>query len=141
MLSRRLLVLGTALAATPVAAAPPQLRFADLYVRQGEFPQALQDLAGQTVSMQGFMAPPLKADARFFVLTKLPMATCPFCDSEMDWPDDIVVVKVRGEFVPIDFNLPIGVTGRLELGTEIDRETGFLSRIRIVSAEFARVRR
>ena len=42
--------------------------------------------------MRGFMAPPLKAEAKFFVLTEIPMSICPFCSSDADWPDNIVVV-------------------------------------------------
>jgi hypothetical protein len=38
------------------------------------------------------MAPPLKAEAAFFVLTEIPMSLCPFCSSDADWPDNIVVV-------------------------------------------------
>jgi len=82
------------------------------------------------------MAPPLKADAEFFVLTRLPMATCPFCSSEADWPSDIVLVKFGGRPIWVNFNVPIVVTGRLSLGTEIDEETGFVSRVRLLDAEF-----
>jgi hypothetical protein len=95
-----------------------------------------QALSGQEVVIQGFMAPPLKADAAFFVLTKLPMAVCPFCDSELNWPTDIVLVRLHSRQDWVDFNLPILVTGRLELGTEIDQETGFVSRVRLVEAEY-----
>jgi hypothetical protein len=122
-------------------ASPTVIRFDELYLRQGVFPPALEALANKQVTMNGFMAPPLKIDSDFFVLTKLPMASCPFCGSEEDWPDDIVVVKTAGRFTPIDFNLVIGVQGRLELGSQTDQATGFLSRIRIVDARFWRIRR
>lgn len=122
------------------AASPPALRFSDLYVRQGDFPQPLVNLVGQQVTMQGFMAPPLKAEASFFVLTKMPMATCPFCSAELEWPDDIVVVIVKGGFVPLDFNLVIDVKGQLQLGSQTDADTGFVSRVRIINASFRRIR-
>lgn len=56
--------------------APIKLR--ELYNKD----KSLSDLAlsreGARTTFEGFMAPPLKADAGFFVLTKQPMATCPF---------------------------------------------------------------
>ena len=93
-----------------------------LYARGAEFsPQALA-LAEQTVSIPGFMAPPLKPDAAFFVLTKLPMSVCPFCDSELTWPTDIVLVRLDAPQDWVDFNQRILVTGTLALGTEIDAD-------------------
>ena len=86
--------------------------------------------------IQGFMAPPLKAGRAFFVLTKLPMAVCPFCDSELDWPTDIVLVRLRRSQDWVDFNQPIMVPVRSALGTEIDQETGFVSRVRLVDAAY-----
>jgi hypothetical protein len=96
-------------------------------------------LADQAVEIQGFMAPPLKPDAPFFVLTRRPMAVCPFCDNELDWPQDIVLVRLSSPQDWVDFNLPILVTGTLSLGTEIDAETGFVSRVRLLDASYALV--
>ena len=36
------------------------------------------------------MAPPLKAEAAFLILTKEPVSLCPFCNSDQDWPDSII---------------------------------------------------
>jgi hypothetical protein len=131
-----LALLMAAPAARAAQAAVERLRIRDLYARGAEFSDKAQSLSGQEVVIQGFMAPPLKADAAFFVLTKLPMAVCPFCDSELNWPTDIVLVRLHSRQDWVDFNLPILVTGRLELGTEIDQETGFVSRVRLVEAEY-----
>jgi hypothetical protein len=79
------------------------------------------------------MAPPLKPDAKFFVLIKMPMAVCPFCETEADWPRDIVLVRLR-ERQDWSFNRPIVTEGVLELGTEVDEETGFVSRVRLTDA-------
>jgi hypothetical protein len=103
----------------PACAAAPLLRMRD-----------------REVVVQGFMAPPLRAEAAFFVLTKLPMAVCPFCDSELDWPTDIVLVRLRRQQDWVEFNQPIKVRGILELGTNIDRDTGFVSRVRLVGAVY-----
>ena len=81
--------------------------------------------------MTGFMAPPLKPTINFFVLTKEPMAMCPFCSSDADWPNDIVVVKLSEPVTSLPFDRPIQVTGQLELGTQGDGETGFVSLVRI----------
>ncbi len=135
---RSLLAALTAAAACTRAAraAAPRLRMRDLYASGGAFSADAQRLDGQDVAIQGFMAPPLKADAGFFVLTKLPLAVCPFCDSELDWPTDIVLVRLRRRQDWVDFNQPIVVTGTLKLGTEIDAETGFGSRVRLVEAAY-----
>lgn len=117
-------------------AAAERILIRDLYARGAEFsPQALA-LAEQTVSIPGFMAPPLKPDAAFFVLTKLPMSVCPFCDSELTWPTDIVLVRLDAPQDWVDFNQRILVTGTLALGTEIDQGTGFVSRVRLVGARY-----
>lgn len=110
----------------------------DLYAAGAEFSPRALELDGQKVAVQGYMAPPLKAEADFFVLTKLPMAVCPFCDSELDWPTDIVLVRLRRPQEWVDFNQPIRAVGTLRLGTEIDPDTGFVSRVRLVDAAYER---
>ena len=137
-LDRRCL-LGMILAVSAPArqsAAADRIRIRDLYGHGAAFSDQALALNEQRVQIQGFMAPPLKPDADFFVLTKLPMAVCPFCDSELDWPNDIVLVRLRGRQDWVDFNQPIVVTGTLALGTEIDAATGFVSRVRLVDANF-----
>ena len=129
------LLLTAAVFVRPGAAAE-RLRIRDLYGRGAEFSAQAQALAEQTVRIQGFMAPPLKPDVDFFVLTKLPMAVCPFCDSELNWPNDIVLVRLRRRQDWVDFNRSILVTGTLSLGTEVDAATGFVSRVRLVDATF-----
>ena len=91
----------------------------------------LRSCQGQSVSMVGFMAPPLTPTINFFVLTREPMSICPFCGSDADWPTDIVVVKLSEPVTALPFDSPIRVTGTLELGTEVDGETGFVSLVRI----------
>ena len=130
------LLTGTAATRAVVASATERLRIRDLYAERAEFSAKANGLNGQPVEIQGFMAPPLKAEADFFVLTKLPMAVCPFCDSELDWPNDIVLVRLARRQDWAEFNQPIVVRGRLELGTEIDEGTGFVSRVRLVDARY-----
>jgi len=144
MLSRRGILSGIAalplVSALPqLARATPSLKIRDLYVGGGEFSEAAQSLVGQEVAIPGFMAPPLKPDATFLVLTRRPMAVCPFCDNEADWPRDIVLVKLAGTIEWLPFNVAIEARGMLELGTEVDEETGFVSRVRLVQAEVGAV--
>lgn len=108
----------------------------DLYAAGAEFSTQARALQGKEAVVQGYMAPPLRADAAFFVLTKLPMAVCPFCDSELDWPTDIVLVRLRRQQDWVEFNRPIRVAGTLQLGTEVDDDTGFVSRVRLVDAAY-----
>lgn len=134
-----LLLAGAAGVTRPAAAQDEdrQILIRDLYAEQMEFSERALALAGGTVEVPGFMAPPLKPDIDFFVLTRLPLSVCPFCDAEADWPRDIVVVKlVRRWQAWVNFNVPIMVTGTLELGTEVDEATGFVSRVRITQAAY-----
>ncbi|MDR2100178.1 MAG: hypothetical protein LBP40_05045, partial [Campylobacteraceae bacterium] len=57
--------------------------------------QKVKSLSGKKVSIDGFMAPPLKAKSNFFVLTNMPMALCPFCSSDTDWSADIIVIYLK----------------------------------------------
>ena len=119
--------------------AADELKFTELYTTGVELTPKARSLAGKEVTMSGFMAPPLKAEADFFVLTRVPMAVCPFCDSQMDWPDDIVLVKLDDIVSFMPFNRRISVTGRLEVGFIKDSETGFVSFVRLVSASYGQV--
>lgn len=98
-----------------------------------EMSPKLKSLAGKKVRISGFMAPPLKPTLSFFVLTKVPMSICPFCSTDADWPDDIVLVKLVQPVTALPFDRPITVTGQLELGYQLDDETGFVSLVRIMA--------
>ena len=121
------------------ASAADELKFTELYTTGVELTPKAKSLAGKEVTMSGFMAPPLKAEADFFVLTRVPMAVCPFCDSQMDWPDDIVLVMLDDTVAFTPFNRRITVTGRLEVGFVKDSETGFVSFVRLISANYGQV--
>ena len=146
MITRRSFVQAAAVSAAAIAGLVPArasnvvpIDFDDLYERETVLTAKLQALDGQAIEMLGFMAPPLKAEAKFFVLTRSPMAVCPFCETEMQWPDDIVLVLTDEPISAAPYNVRIRVTGRLDLGFEKDPETGFVSLIRLESAEYDRV--
>lgn len=136
----RLIGLSPLLALRPVLAAPATLSFDELYGKISvlglEYSDKLKGLAGQEVTMSGFMAPPLKAEATFFVLTEIPMSICPFCSSDSDWPDNIVVIYLDEKQTFVQPGTRIEVTGRLEMGSWTDPETGFLSRLRLRGARY-----
>lgn len=110
----------------------------DLYNKDLSFSDLARGLEGQRIDVTGFMAPPLKAEMRFFVLTKRPMATCPFCETSADWPDDILAIYTKRVVDVVPFNVPLIVTGVLNLGTVTDEETGFVSRVRLTDARYDR---
>ena len=148
--TRRRLI-GSGLAAFAALALAPRRAFAaierigfdDLYGKISvlglSFSDKAKALAGKSVEMQGFMAPPLKAEAKFFVLTEIPMSLCPFCSSDADWPANIVVVYLREAQTFEQANKVIEVSGRFEIGSWTDPETGFVSLVRIVDARFRTV--
>jgi hypothetical protein len=132
------------LAASPALAADaPRIGFADMYKSVGvlgmKFSDTLLALAGKPVAIRGYMAPPLKPEADFFVLTREPVSLCPFCQSDADWPADIIVVYLKGGS-SLTSNLdPIEATGTLEIGSRTDPKTGFVSRLRLVEARWRRL--
>ena len=121
------------------ARAAETLSFDGLYASIGvlgiRYSERALSLKGKTVRMRGFMAPPLKPESRFFVLTREPVAVCPFCASDAEWPVDIVVIYLRKTLVPVDFQRRIAVEGRLEMGSWTDPDTGFVSQARLVDAD------
>ena len=124
--------------AGPVAAAET-LTFGEFYiesVRGLKFTPRLVSLAGRTVTVVGAMAPPLRASGNFFVLSKDPVSLCPFCQSDADWPSDILVVYLKHDAVFVQRNRPLEVTGRLEIGSYTDPTTGFVSLVRLVDAAY-----
>ncbi len=135
-------VLLLALSSAPAFAEPARIAFGTLYKSYGVtglvFADAIVGLANKPVSIVGYLAPPLKAESRFLVLTEQPLALCPFCQSDTDWPTDIVAVYLR-RLAPLQ---PPGtrlkVEGRLEIGSWTDPENGFVSQLRIVDATLTR---
>ena len=115
------------------------LSFQELYQTRGVlgmvFSEKTRALDHKEVRILGFMAPPLKPEVKFFVLTRAPVALCPFCNSDADWPSDIVVVYPKAREGWSQDGLPVAVRGTLEVGSKVDRETGFVSLVRIVDAE------
>lgn len=143
MTTRRTLLALTGAAALTSGLAPRAIRAQDgpiklrtLYNKDQSFSDLALDLEGQRVEVEGYMAPPLKAESEFFVLTKRPMVVCPFCETEAEWPDDILAVYTKRVVDVIPFNVRIMTTGRLELGTYTDPQTGFVSRVRLADASY-----
>lgn len=142
--SRRAFLLLTLASATPLARAAEaisldnRLTFDSLYKSVGvlgiEYSDQAKALKGREVRLRGYMAPPLKPESRFFVLTREPVAVCPFCSSDAQWPVDIVVIYLRDTLAPVDFSRRIEVSGRLEMGSWTDPDSGFVSQVRIVDA-------
>ena len=140
---RRLLTRSAALAMAGAAAIPwasvlaesgSVVRLRELYNKDQSFSDLAESLAGDRIAVKGFMAPPLKANSSFFVLTKRPMTTCPFCSDVAEWPDDILAVYTKRTLEVLPFNVDIVVNGVLELGEYRDESTGFVSRVRLQDA-------
>lgn len=113
-----------------------QIKLREIYKKDLSFSEKSIILQGKEVRIYGFMAPPLKAVSNFFVLTKMPMSVCPFCESDADWPDDIIAVYSNKIVKAVPFNVPIIVQGILDLGEHKDEETGFYSRVRLLESEY-----
>lgn len=125
----------------PAKAASQMIDFDHLYGKVSvlglEFSETVKQAAGKKVAIRGFMAPPLKAEASFFVLTEIPMALCPFCSSDADWPDNIIVVYLGAKQTFVQPSAQIEVSGILEMGSWTDPETGFVSLLRLRDASYS----
>lgn len=138
MLSRRTFLaatLSTPFLSTRALAEDNIIKLRDLYHRQ-EISDLAKEHVGQRISVDGYMAPPLKAESNFFVLTRRPMSVCPFCETEADWPSDIVAVYTKRLIQPVTYNVKIVTTGVLELGAFKDPELGFVSLVRLTDATY-----
>jgi hypothetical protein len=136
---RQALLLLPALALAPrLARAEEPIRMRDLYNKDLSFSPLALENAGQRIAVGGFMAPPLKAESTFFVLTKMPMAVCPFCEPGTPWPDDLLAIYAKRVIDVVPFNVPIVVEGVLELGDYVDPELGFYSKVRLTDATYDR---
>jgi len=113
--------------------------FADISVADDQYTDKARKLAGTAVQMHGYMAPPLKPEIDFFVLTSLPTAICPFCDAAASWPDDIVLVRLSRPVRALAYDRLLNVSGILEIGTDTDAATGFVSLVRLRDATYVRV--
>lgn len=90
----------------------------------------LLSLDGEDVVMEGYMAPPLKPQLDYFVLTRIRLAFCPFCSNASDWPDDIALIYLPDQTTTAT-EYPVRITGRIEVGASVDQETGMVSLVRI----------
>jgi hypothetical protein len=141
ILSRRSLLGLACLAPFAVwpARAAELVTFADISVADDQYTEKARKLAGTAVEMLGYMAPPLKPEIDFFVLTSLPTAICPFCDAAASWPDDIVLVKLSRPVRALAYDRLLNVSGILEIGIDTDAATGFVSLVRLRDAKYTKV--
>jgi hypothetical protein len=118
---------------------PVRLTFDEFYdgynVRTGlVLSDKLLSLDGQEVVIEGYMAPPLKAELDWFVLTRIRLSYCPFCSTAADWPDDIALIYLPNDTIrPTE--KPLRLHGRLEVGPAVDPETGMVSIVRIYATK------
>lgn len=70
------------------------------------------------------------------MLTREPVSLCPFCSSDADWPDNILVVYLAKRQPFVQNNAIIEVRGVLEVGSHMDDATGFVSQLRLRDATF-----
>lgn len=141
-MDRRTVLAGLAASAAltiPARAATPDLRFRDLYSRGTELSDYAAGLEGLRIEMTGYMAPPLKPEIDFFVLTRMPMAVCPFCSDAADWPTDLVVSYSRSPFDVVRYSDLIRVEGTFETGIKTDQNTGFVSLVRLMDVSYRKL--
>ena len=133
MITRRMCsAAATLMPAVSAGAAAPCIRIFELYGEDDQFSPLAEQLKGRRVAVQSFMAPHLKVDSDFFILSNTPVETCSFCASEGDWIDSSIFVRMCRKQESLDPGPFIVVEGTLEIGPERDQETGFISKVRLV---------
>lgn len=140
MFRRTFLTLAPAFIVLPFVAAgqTAPIRLRDLYNKDLSFSDLALESRDQRIDVAGFMAPPLKADSLFFVLTKMPMAVCPFCEPTSPWPDDILAIFCKRTVEVVPFNVPIVVSGLLQLNPMFDPDSGFWAKVSLSDARYDR---
>ncbi len=120
----------------PANGGPTMIRFNEFYAPNSSsidliLSDKLKGANNRQIKISGYMAPPLKPALDFFVLTRIKLATCPFCSTAADWPEDIVLVTMPpGKEIQL-VEEPITVVGKLEIGEAVDPQTGFFSLLRL----------
>ncbi|QPC81263.1 hypothetical protein G4Y79_16310 [Phototrophicus methaneseepsis] len=114
---------------------PVPITFTEFYdgfsIRTGlKLSEKLRSLDGQKVIMEGYVAPPLKPKLDFFVLTRIQLAFCPFCSTDVEWPDDIALIYLPEQQI-LSSEFPVRIIGQMEVGSSVDAETGMVSLVRI----------
>ena len=118
----------------------PLLGFKDIYATVGaiglRLAERARELAGEPVRIRGYMAPPDLERSDFFVVTRAPVVTCPFCDPGTNWPDDVVLALLERDSAFVDPAQAIEVVGELELGAKLDTRTGGTRLVRLRDARW-----
>lgn len=131
------MIAGAAAGLTATNARANTLKLRDLYNKDGSMSDMALSLTGQRIVIEGYMAPPLRAVSKFFVLTKQPMAICPFCEDIAEWPADILAVYTKRIVDVYPFNFSIEVSGVLDIGEYRDDDTGFVSLVRLIDSTYS----
>jgi hypothetical protein len=122
----------------------PLLGFKDIYATVGaiglNLTERAKDLAGTPVRVRGYMAAPIAERDTFFVLTRAPIFSCPFCDPGVGWPDDVVTALLETETGFLDPAVQIEVVGELDIGRRLDPRTGVTRLVRLRDARWQPVR-
>jgi hypothetical protein len=118
---------------------PVPITFDEFYdgfdLRKGlQLSDKLVSLDGKDVLIDGYMAPPLKPELDYFVLTRIRLQVCPFCSTAAEWPDDIALVYVQNGPITTT-ERPLRLIGRMEVGASVDQETGMVSLVRIYAQD------
>ena len=138
----KILFLSTFLSLSPLSAFGENvtLKFEDIYDRDGNLSEVISETDKQWVTIEGFMAPVLKAGVKFFVLTKKPLEVCPFCEPDAEWPPDILPVFTKRVVTEVPNWRRIEVTGLMSNEPHIDQGTSFYSKFRLLKSSFTPIK-
>jgi hypothetical protein len=116
------------------------LTFDDVFASSGffgvEIAPDVTALAGQRVTVRGYLYGPLASGENDYVLARGSMRYCPCCSGEPSYGDDLALVHLRAPLI-LETHEPdreIEITGTLELGHAESEHPGLATSIRLNDA-------
>ena len=132
MIRRRTCLAEAVVALADPARAAPRLRKFELYDEDDQFSLFTHEFEGR----RGLMASHLKMNSVFFLLSNTPLETRPFRASEDASFDSIILAHMGRKQQALDPGILIVEEGTPQIGPGRDQETGFVSKVRPVGADF-----
>lgn len=135
------LILGFWTSMSEPALAADEVQFRDLFFQGGKPSPKAERMAGQVVTLSGFLAPPPEETSPFLVLVGVPVAKCPYCateDDEEQLPFVLVYPDTPFDRAGVRARTRIRVQGRVETGEQYDPTFGLPNSVRIIAAQIER---
>jgi hypothetical protein len=115
------------------------LAFDDVFASAGffgvEIASDVAALAGERVTLRGYVYGPLASDAKDYAFARGSLRYCPCCSGEPSFGDDLVLVRLRQvPAEPPDGDREVEITGMLETGHAESGHPRLATSVRLLDA-------